>query len=91
MLTKLAECGKYSICAEWRAALLGNILSLLQHDNHSLPSERVSFSQGNMTIKLLQKSDFGYYECVARNSVATIVTSTQVGWLGMHPGYWEKL
>ena len=50
-----------------------------QHDNHSLPSERVSFSQGNMTIKLLQKSDFGYYECVARNSVATIVTSTQVG------------
>ena len=34
---------------------------------------------GNITIRRLRQSDFGYYECVARNEVATIVTSTQVG------------
>ncbi|XP_043193004.1 protein turtle-like [Amphibalanus amphitrite] len=49
-----------------------------RHDNQSLPSDRISLSQGNITIRLLQKSDFGYYECVARNSAATIVTSTQL-------------
>ncbi|XP_037088053.1 protein turtle-like [Pollicipes pollicipes] len=49
-----------------------------RHDNQSLPSDRVVLEEGNITIRLLRKSDFGYYECVARNSVATIVTSTQL-------------
>ncbi|XP_037072265.1 protein turtle-like [Pollicipes pollicipes] len=49
-----------------------------RHDNQSLPSDRVFINKGNITIKSLRKSDFGYYECVARSSVATIVTSTQL-------------
>ncbi|XP_043209726.1 protein turtle-like [Amphibalanus amphitrite] len=49
-----------------------------RHDNQSLPSDRAIVNEGNITIKSLKKSDFGYYECVARNSVATIVTSTQL-------------
>ena len=33
---------------------------------------------GNLTIRTLKQSDFGYYECVVSNQIATIVSSTQL-------------
>lgn len=46
---------------------------------------RVKSSGGNITIENLQRSDFGYYQCVASNEVATIVSATQLVIEGTQP------
>lgn len=45
-------------------------------DGVRLPRERTQSRGGNLTIKYLKKADYGYYECVVQNEVATLVTST---------------
>ncbi|GAB6028109.1 hypothetical protein CHUAL_002328 [Chamberlinius hualienensis] len=45
-------------------------------DGHRLPRDRIQVRGGNITIKFLRKADYGYYECVVQNEVATLVTST---------------
>lgn len=40
---------------------------------------------GNITIESLRRSDFGFYQCVATNEVATIVVSTQLVVEGTKP------
>ncbi|KAL5281052.1 IGSF9B family protein [Megaselia abdita] len=39
---------------------------------------RVRISGGNITIDNLQAKDFGYYECIVSNEVATILSATQL-------------
>lgn len=43
-----------------------------------LPKNRVKIVGGNITIESLRRSDFGFYQCVASNEVATIVTASQL-------------
>lgn len=40
---------------------------------------------GNITLESLRRSDFGFYQCVATNEVATIVVSTQLVVEGTKP------
>lgn len=40
---------------------------------------------GNLTIESLRRQDFGAYQCVAANEVATIVKSTQLIVEGTQP------
>lgn len=40
---------------------------------------------GNITIEGLRRTDFGFYQCVASNEVATIVTATQLVVEGTQP------
>lgn len=40
---------------------------------------------GNITIESLRRSDFGFYQCVATNEVATIVLATQLVVEGTQP------
>jgi len=54
-------------------------------DGSPLQRNRARASGGNITIERLQKSDFGFYQCVASNEVATIVTSTQLVVEGTRP------
>lgn len=57
----------------------------LQRDGSSLPKGRVHIVGGNITIENLRRTDFGYYQCVASNEVATIVTTTQLVVEGTQP------
>lgn len=41
-----------------------------------LARERSTLRAGNLTIKLLKKEDYGHYECVLENEIATIVASS---------------
>nr|CAI5840314.1 unnamed protein product [Callosobruchus analis] len=50
-----------------------------------LPKNRVKLIGGNITIESLRRSDFGFYQCVASNEVATIVTATQLVVEGTQP------
>lgn len=50
-----------------------------------LQKNRVKILNGNMTIDNLRRSDFGYYQCVASNEVATIISSTQLVIEGTQP------
>lgn len=43
-----------------------------------LQRNRVKSSGGNITIENLRRADFGYYQCVVSNEVATIVSGTQL-------------
>lgn len=54
-------------------------------DGQQLQRNRVKSSGGNITIENLQRSDFGYYQCVASNEVATIVSATQLVIEGTQP------
>lgn len=40
---------------------------------------------GNLTIEGLRRNDFGYYQCVASNEVAVILSSTQLIVEGSQP------
>ncbi|XP_017760101.1 PREDICTED: protein turtle-like isoform X1 [Eufriesea mexicana] len=56
-----------------------------RRDGASIQRSRAKFVGGNLTIESLQQSDFGYYECVASNEVATISASTQLIVEGTEP------
>ncbi|CAM1297979.1 IGSF9B (predicted) [Pycnogonum litorale] len=45
-------------------------------NGRSLPKPRIIIRGGNLTLKGLKKEDYGHYECVIQNEVATLVTST---------------
>lgn len=54
-------------------------------DGLPLQRNRVKSSGGNITIENLRRSDFGYYQCVVSNEVATIVSGTQLVIEGTQP------
>ncbi|XP_031342053.1 protein turtle isoform X5 [Photinus pyralis] len=56
-----------------------------RRDGSSLDKNRVKITGGNITIEGLKRSDFGFYQCVASNEVATIVTATQLVVEGTQP------
>ncbi|KAF2894818.1 hypothetical protein ILUMI_11357 [Ignelater luminosus] len=56
-----------------------------RRDGTPLQKNRVRVSGGNITIEGLRRSDFGFYQCVASNEVATIVTATQLVVEGTQP------
>ncbi|KAK3923149.1 Protein turtle [Frankliniella fusca] len=56
-----------------------------RRDGSPLPKGRVHMVGGNITIENLRRTDFGYYQCVASNEVATIVTTTQLVVEGTQP------
>ncbi|XP_022245546.1 protein turtle-like isoform X2 [Limulus polyphemus] len=45
-------------------------------DGRKLSKDRSTQRYGNLTIRTLRKEDYGCYECVLQNDVATLVTST---------------
>lgn len=61
------------------------LLLLLQRDGAPLQKNRIRISGGNITIESLRRSDFGFYQCVASNEVATIVAATQLVVEGTQP------
>ncbi|KAL7027214.1 hypothetical protein ACKWTF_005365 [Chironomus riparius] len=56
-----------------------------RRDGQSFQRNRVKVLNGNLTMENLRRSDFGYYECVASNEVATIISSTQLIIEGTQP------
>ncbi|XP_034950856.1 protein turtle isoform X2 [Chelonus insularis] len=50
-----------------------------------LERNRAKIVGGNLTIEGLRRGDFGHYQCVASNEVATIVSSTQLIVEGSQP------
>lgn len=54
-------------------------------DGMPLQKNRIKANGGNITIENLRRSDFGYYQCVATNEVATIVSATQLVIEGTQP------
>ncbi|XP_046471646.1 protein turtle isoform X4 [Neodiprion pinetum] len=54
-------------------------------DGAPLQRNRVKVVGGNLTIDSLRRSDFGFYQCVATNEVATIVVATQLVIEGSQP------
>ncbi|XP_072154594.1 protein turtle isoform X4 [Bemisia tabaci] len=56
-----------------------------RRDGQPLPKSRVRGVGGNITVDSLRRTDFGFYQCVASNEVATIVTSTQLVVEGTQP------
>ncbi|XP_037958825.1 protein turtle [Teleopsis dalmanni] len=46
---------------------------------------RVKVSGGNITIENLRREDFGYYQCVVSNEVATLMSATQLVIEGTQP------
>uniref|UniRef100_A0A6B2ECB6 Putative neural cell adhesion molecule l1 n=1 Tax=Phlebotomus kandelakii TaxID=1109342 RepID=A0A6B2ECB6_9DIPT len=56
-----------------------------RRDGTPLQRNRVKSTSGNITIENLRRSDFGYYQCVASNEVATIVSATQLVIEGTQP------
>ncbi|XP_077291593.1 protein turtle-like isoform X2 [Arctopsyche grandis] len=56
-----------------------------RRDGVALQKNRVRIIGGNITIDTLRRSDFGFYQCIASNEVATIATSTQLVIEGTQP------
>ncbi|KAI5710718.1 hypothetical protein M8J75_011009 [Diaphorina citri] len=56
-----------------------------RRDGVALPKNRVKIVGGNITIEGLRRVDFGYYECVVSNEVATIVQAAQLVVEGTQP------
>lgn len=61
------------------------VIQWRRRDDIPLPKNRVTISHGNITIDNLRKTDFGFYQCIATNEVATIVANTQVIVEGTQP------
>ncbi|XP_076629101.1 protein turtle isoform X5 [Colletes latitarsis] len=51
----------------------------------SIQRNRAKIVGGNLTIESLRRSDFGFYQCIASNEVATISASTQLIVEGTQP------
>ncbi|XP_072393694.1 protein turtle isoform X3 [Diabrotica undecimpunctata] len=56
-----------------------------RRDGTPLPKNRVKLVGGNLTIESIRRLDFGFYQCVATNEVATIITGTQLVVEGTQP------
>lgn len=56
-----------------------------RRDGTPLPKNRVKLIAGNLTIESIRRLDFGFYQCVATNEVATIITGTQLVVEGTQP------
>ncbi|KAI5638829.1 immunoglobulin domain-containing protein [Phthorimaea operculella] len=56
-----------------------------RRDGLPLQKNRVRALGGNITIETLRRQDFGIYQCVASNEVATIVADTQLVIEGTQP------
>ncbi|XP_076297726.1 protein turtle isoform X3 [Lasioglossum baleicum] len=56
-----------------------------RRDGASIERNRAKIVGGNLTIESLRRSDFGFYQCVASNEVATISASTQLIVEGTQP------
>lgn len=56
-----------------------------RRDGMPLQRNRVKATGGNITFDNLVRGDFGYYQCVASNEVATIVSATQLVIEGTQP------
>ncbi|RVE46867.1 hypothetical protein evm_008512 [Chilo suppressalis] len=56
-----------------------------RRDGLPLQKTRVRAAGGNITIETLRRQDFGIYQCVASNEVATIVADTQLVIEGTQP------
>ena len=61
------------------------VIQWKRRDGILLPKNRATISGGNITIDNLRKSDFGFYQCIATNEVASIVANTQVIVEGTQP------
>lgn len=61
------------------------IIVFLYSDGIPLQRNRVKSVNGNITIENLRRSDFGFYQCVVSNEVATIVSGTQLVIEGTQP------
>lgn len=57
----------------------------MELDGIPLHKNRVKTSGGNITIEQLLRSDFGFYQCIVSNEVATITASTQLIIEGTQP------
>lgn len=60
-------------------------LKLSQRDGGPIQRSRAKTVGGNLTIESLRRADFGFYQCVASNEVATISSSTQLIVEGTQP------
>ncbi|XP_048505333.1 protein turtle isoform X4 [Athalia rosae] len=56
-----------------------------RRDGSALQRNRAKIVGGNLTIEGLRRTDFGFYQCVATNEVATIVVGTQLVIEGSQP------
>ncbi|XP_076239839.1 protein turtle isoform X1 [Calliopsis andreniformis] len=56
-----------------------------RRDGASIQRNRAKTVGGNLTIESLRRSDFGFYQCIASNEVATISASTQLIVEGTQP------
>lgn len=50
-----------------------------------MPRDRVRVKEGSLYLDNLHQTDYGEYECVASNEVATLLTSTKVIVEGTRP------
>lgn len=60
-------------------------ISWIRRDGTLLQKNRIKQIGGNLTIDNLRRSDFGFYQCVASNEVATIISATQLVIEGTQP------
>ena len=44
----------------------------------NLPRDRTELSEGNLTLKAVQKQDHGYYECHVKNEIMDLVAVTKL-------------
>lgn len=75
-LAKLARLRSTRVCI---------VISIAQRNGVSIQRNRAKILGGNLTIESLRRSDFGFYQCVASNEVATISASTQLIVEGTQP------
>lgn len=75
---KIGETVEISCDAEAEDGNQNTTIQWQRTDGTLLPKNRIRISGGNITIEGLQKSDFGFYQCVASNEIATIVASTHL-------------
>lgn len=68
-----------------RLSRLASRYLIAQRDGASIQRNRAKTVGGNLTIESLRRSDFGFYQCVASNEVATISASTQLIVEGTQP------
>ncbi|XP_011500323.1 PREDICTED: protein turtle-like isoform X3 [Ceratosolen solmsi marchali] len=61
------------------------IITWQRKDGEPLPRNRAKVIGGNLTIESLRRQDFGAYQCVAANEVATIMKTTQLIVEGTQP------
>ena len=57
----------------------------MQKDGEPLPRDRAKVVNGNLTIESLKRQDFGAYQCVVANEVATLVKYAQLIVEGTQP------